>query len=222
MELGDIYRGTRARIFDLVGELSEEEATAIAPGAPKWSVHDIVAHLTGLTADVLSGNIEGAATDPWTAKQVEARKHRSMAELLAEWDANAEQFEPLVDAVPQMARTAMDILVHEHDIRGALQLAGPSDPEMVDFVLQRSVAFFGERIPAAIRIQAGTSEWLVGPGEPAASVTTNEFELFRAFFGRRSVGQVSSWDWDGDPKPYLDAINVFGPLPEEDVHEPTG
>jgi hypothetical protein len=114
----------------------------------------------------------------------------------------------------------MDILVHEHDIRGALQLGGPSDPEMVDYVLQRSVAFFGERIPAAVRIKAGTSEWLVGPGEPAASVTTEPFELFRAFFGRRSIGQVSSWEWDGDPKPYLDAISVFGPLPEQDVHEP--
>src|SRR5881409_1972983 len=151
MELGEIYRGTRPRIFGLVSGLSEDEAAAIAPATPKWSVHDIVAHLTGLTADVLTGNIEGAGTDPWTAKQVEARKGQSIRELLAEWEANAGQFEPLVDAVPQLARTAMDILVHEHDIRGALQLGGPSDPEMVDFVLQRSVAFFGERIPAAGR-----------------------------------------------------------------------
>src|SRR3954451_10911384 len=101
MELGAIYRGTRPRIFGLAGGLSGEEAAAIAPATPKWSIHDIVAHLTGLTTDVLTGNIEGAGTDPWPAKQVAARTHRSMAELLAEWGANAEQFEPLVDAVPQ-------------------------------------------------------------------------------------------------------------------------
>ena len=220
MELGEIYRGTRRRVVALVGGLSGEDAARVAPATPQWSVHDIVAHLAGLTTDVLSGNIEGAGTDPWTAKQVSDRSTRSMAELLAEWDANAPTFEPMVDTIPQMARTAMDVLVHEHDIRGALQLRGPSDAEMVDYVLQRSVAFLGERIPVAVRITAGTTEWIVGPGKPAASVSTDGFELFRALFGRRSVGQVAGWDWDGDPSPYLDVLSVFGPLPDLDVLEP--
>jgi uncharacterized protein (TIGR03083 family) len=125
----------------------------------------------------------------------------------------------MFESVPQLARTGFDVLVHEHDIRGALGLAGPSDEEMVDSVLQLTVDRLGERIPSALRIKAATTEWVVGPGEPAATVTTDSYELFRALFGRRSDAQVLAWDWEGDGKPYLDELSFFGPLPDKDVVE---
>ena len=47
-----------------------------------------------------------------------------------------------------------------------------------------------------------------------ATVSTTEFELFRALAGRRSRAQVEGYDWTGDRTPYLDVLCVFGPLAE--------
>jgi len=54
-------------------------------------------------------------------------------------------------------------------------------------------------------------------GEPQASLTAPEFELFRVLSGRRSRRQAAGFEWTGDPEPYLDALSIFGPLPDTDV-----
>ena len=45
---------------------------------------DVYAHLAGLCADVEAGRLEGAGTDEWTARQVDERKDRTLAENVAE------------------------------------------------------------------------------------------------------------------------------------------
>ena len=216
-----MYRGTRPRVVELVSGLSASQLATTAPGTPLWTVKDIVGHLTGVPADILAGRIEGAGSPEWTGRQVAERKDQSLESVLEEWASVAPQFEPLFEQVPQIARTGFDVLVHEHDIRGALGMSGPSDPEMVDSVLQIAVDGLGERLPSVLRIKAGTTEWVVGPGsgEPAATVSTEPFELFRTMFGRRSNAQVMAWEWEGDPKPYLEHLSFFGPLPDQDVIE---
>ena len=84
MSIGALYADGRGRISDLVSGLGEEAAAPV-PACPQWSVHDVVAHLTGVCADILAGNIAGVATDPWTDAQVCARRDRSVEEVLAEW-----------------------------------------------------------------------------------------------------------------------------------------
>ena len=50
----------------------------------------------------------------------------------------------------------------------------------------------------ALRLVSGNQEWVIGPGEPAATATVDsDFELLRALIGRRSITQVG-WKWDGD------------------------
>ena len=105
MEAGDIYRGTRPRLVELVGGLSPSELSTVSPGTPLWTVKDIVGHVTGVAADVLAGRVEGAGSPEWTARQVAARKDKSLEEVLAEWSEVATQFEPLFENVPQIART---------------------------------------------------------------------------------------------------------------------
>ena len=39
-------------------------------------MHDVVAHLGGITADIVAGNVDGAGTDGRAAAQVAAREHR--------------------------------------------------------------------------------------------------------------------------------------------------
>jgi len=81
-----------------------------------------------------------------------------------------------------------------------------------------------------VRLVCDEREWVCGAdGDATTSVTgtTTLMEWFRALFGRRSAGQILTYQWEGDPSPYFALVNLFGPLPEADVIEagapvPTG
>src|SRR4051794_24832313 len=85
MDAAAHYANTRTRIMELVADLPPADLVRIAPATPEWRVRDIVAHLGGGCADILNGNIEGVATDPWTAAQVEPRRELPFEEVVGEW-----------------------------------------------------------------------------------------------------------------------------------------
>ena len=68
------YGALRSRVSDLVRGADEEHLERHTPAAPEWRVRDVVAHLSGITADINAGNLDGVATDAWTARQVDARR----------------------------------------------------------------------------------------------------------------------------------------------------
>ena len=209
-----LYRDTRSRITELVRSLSPAEVDTIAPATPEWRVRDIVCHLSGAIADILAGNLDGVATDVWTAAQVDARCDKSVADVLDEWTENAPQVEALVNNFGAAGtQLVADCVTHEHDIRGAVNKAGGRDTDALDAALQFLVAGLGGRITAggfpALRLSAGIQEWTLGDGDIGATlVAPDEFELFRASMGRRSPTQVASWKWEGDAGPYL---GIFAP-----------
>ncbi|MEA3077967.1 MAG: hypothetical protein QOF60_2875 [Actinomycetota bacterium] len=220
MEAGDVYQPARQRITELVQSLTEEELDTLVPATPLWRVRDLVAHLAGAATDVKNGVLEGAATEPWTAKQVADRKGHSLAQLLDEWNEVA----PALEADLPIPQLAFDILTHEWDIRGAVDKPGNRGLEEIDWVAQQVTGFIGGRIRKrelpALRINAGTDEWLLGDGDPEATLNTETFELFRLGFGRRSEAQVRGYDWTGaGPDPYLPVVSVF-PFATSDVTEP--
>src|SRR5207302_9159669 len=77
----------------------------------------------------------------------------------------------------------------------------------------------GRGLPA-LRWVAGREAWVVGEGEPAASVEGSPFDVFRAMTGRRSANQIRALDWDGDADLFVPAFG-YGPftLPETDLVE---
>jgi uncharacterized protein (TIGR03083 family) len=211
-----LYRDTRTRITELVRSLSADEVEAKAPGTPEWSVREIVCHLSGVIADILAGTLDGVATDPWTAKQVDARCDKSVDEVLDEWAANAPQVEAIVNGFGSAGvQMVADAVTHEHDIRGAVNKPGARDSDAADAALQWMVDGLGSRIKEAgfpaLRLSAGIQEWTIGDGEPTVSVTApSEFDVLRALIGRRSVTQVAGWKWDGDAGPYLGIMSPWG------------
>ena len=60
-DLATAYRGVRVRVRGLVVEYGAE-ADSVVPATPEWTVHDVVADLGGITADIVSGNLAGAGT----------------------------------------------------------------------------------------------------------------------------------------------------------------
>ena len=122
--------------------------------------------------------------------------------------------------------SAFDILTHEHDLRGALGLAGPSDPAAVSAVTARVTGRVNHLVTKhelpGLRLVHDEGAWQCGASsadDVAVEGRASTMEWFRALFGRRSAGQILTYQWDGDPSPYFGVMNLFGPLPESDVSE---
>lgn len=81
-----LYGDVRARVSDILRSADTDALDASAPATPEWRVRDIGGHLSGICADIVTGNLDGVASDPWTAAQVEARRAWPVERLLTEWD----------------------------------------------------------------------------------------------------------------------------------------
>ena len=202
------YAHARDRIIELVKGLTDEELDTRVPACPEWRVRDVVAHVAGLTTDVLAGKIEAYGSEKWTGTQVAERKDRSIDEVIAEWQSNAEHYDGLLEAQPGFLPmiTTADVVTHEQDIRGALGKPGARDAEGVRIGVKTYVGRLRqnmEGLPPLKVVADGYRDFMVGQGEPAASVSAETYEMFRALGGRRTEEQVRGYDWTGDPGPYL-------------------
>ena len=209
-----LYAEARARVVELVRGGDVDPATPV-PACPNWTVGDIVAHLAGVTADVHAGRVQGAATDEWTARQVAERRGRTIAESLAEWDEHA----GALDAVfaIEMAQTMLvtDVYSHEQDLRGALGAPGARDAAQTGFIVSRFLPGWSDKVRdaglPALRVVAGDADVVVGEGAPEGSLVVSPWELVRAATGRRSPGQMRTYDWTGDPDTWLPTLPFLGP-----------
>lgn len=227
MTPSELYADVRERISGLVRDLPADRAETPVPGCPGWSVRDVVAHSAGTVADAVAGNLDGAGGDEWTARQVAERAGVPMADLLAEWADRSALLEANLDAAPKaISRTLLvDLVTHEHDIRGALGEPGGRDTEAYAIGLKAYHVGLAKKIEElglpGLHLAAPGWDFDAGP-DPTTKVTApDSFELFRALSGRRGRGQVLAYDWSGDATPYLAIFNRFGPLPEDDVVEAT-
>ena len=225
-EVAAAYAAGRARITRLVAGLDEREASTIVAGCPEWTVKDVVGHLTGICSDILAGNIEGVATDRWTAAQVDARRPLPLARLVAEWDEVGPQIEAMLPSFPPEPSRQLitDLATHEHDLRGALARPDARDSDAIaiglGFTAPNFLATVADRDLPVLALRAGDSEWVADGAGPVVSVSTDPFELLRALTGRRSTSQLRRLKWDGDPEPYLPAFE-WGPfhVPAADIVE---
>jgi hypothetical protein len=179
-------------------------------------VRDLVGHLIGVPADINAGRLNGLTTPAWSQGQIDARRGLELDALLDEWSALGPAIEALANSSVDVGdRLVGDVACHEHDLRGALARPGERDSATVDHARQAAVLRLDERLTsgdgAGLRLRAADTEWILGPSDPAATVTTDPFTLFRVLFGRRSRAQMAGLAWRGDPTPYLDLLGQYPP-----------
>jgi uncharacterized protein (TIGR03083 family) len=236
-DLAGAYAEARRRLQGLLAGLDPAALATPVPACPAWTVLDVLAHLAGVAADVVNGAYFygaadawgdarlAAARDQWTASQVRSRHNRTAQAQLTEWAAAAAVLEPmLAGANPPppgapawlLSAPVADLAVHLHDVRGALHLPGDRDAPASALGLRIYASWLGQRLQQsgrpALRLRTPEHEWLAGSGPPAAELTADAFELFRALSGRRSLDQVRALAWNGDPEPYLDLLAPY-PMP---------
>jgi uncharacterized protein (TIGR03083 family) len=211
------YRGVIDRVSTLAEGLDGPAADRAVPATPGWRVRDLIAHLVGVPADVLGGRLDGVATDAWTAAQVDARRDRSVPDLLAEWESTWPGFAAVLESLgrsnPTPARQAIfDAVTHEHDLRGALEQPGARDGGAWDIAWEFGAWALGatQDGDGALFLHAWDGQpVMVGTGDVTATVRASSFDLFRAISGRRSPAQIRAFSWDGEPRP--ERLCVFPP-----------
>ncbi len=211
----DTYRGVRVRLTALVCELPEEMLDSVAPATPEWRVRDVVAHLAGGTADVVSGNLADVASDAWTGAQVDARRDVPIGAVLDEWARCSAIVEPIIAKFDPLMRAMLltDAVTHEHDLRGALSVPGERESDAIAYAFRGVSGGIGAQRgdSGALRILHEAGETVVGAGEPTATVQTTRFEIVRASVGRRSYEQIAAWDWEGNSRPETVVLARFAP-----------
>src|SRR5262245_60761578 len=210
------YGALRGRVADLVRDADDDQLERRVPAAPDWRVRDVVAHLSGVTADINAGNLDGVATDAWTARQVDARRDWSLDRLLGEWDTEAAKVEAVMATVPEVAmgQMTMDAATHEQDIRGGLERPGARDCDAVAIGFDWGVALLAsmaDQADTTLLIETDAGSAMAGSGARQVGLRVERYELFRTMTGRRSADQIRAFDWDGEPAPELLVFSIFEP-----------
>lgn len=222
------YDDLRRRFVALVEQLTDAESARKVPATPAWTVHDVLAHVVGITADLNAGRFgEGQSPDEWTAAQVESRAGNSVAQLAAEWEREAPQF---VDGLELFgysfgAHYVGDLLQHFADVAHAVERHAPSDDRSLSVALDFYLESFDVDMCAAgvgrVVVNSGPERHECGSGAIRAEVTGAPYEMFRALGGRRSAAQIRDLDWVGDRESVLPFVSRY-PLPIADVIERVG
>lgn len=191
----EAFVASRSAVTTLARSLPEESWNANSPLTPSWRVRDVLAHLVGVSEDIMSGRFPGDDMDAWTADHVERARGDSVADLAARWDSTG-----IEEGFNEMfAQMLFDQISHEYDIRYALGVLGDHDTPGIRLTLT-----FAKRM---MRGQRASTLFLddevyvaCGSDENAEEITlrATHFEYLRAATGRRSEDQVLAMDWTGD------------------------
>ena len=216
---GRMYHEQRRSFMDHLLGLPVSELARSVPATPAWSVHDVVAHLVGICADLNAGRFGPDSGDEWTAHQVRARRDHTLSALCAEWDREAPRFEDglRLFGYDLGSHYVGDLLQHVADVRGVL----PSDEALVvalDFYLSSFDDTLNEAGIGAVVVQLPDVDWVLGSGPPVATVAASSFEIFRSLGGRRNDAQLRSLGWTGDLDVVVPLMSRY-PLPVDPIDD---
>ena len=218
-DVGVHYRTSRERFTAFILELSPTELATAVPSCPGWSVRDVLGHVAGITDDALHGRIKGIPDDAQTADQVSRSAQLSVDEVMTRWETQSPDFQAVLTSVgPSLAPAAIDVAAHEQDIRGALGQPGSRYNATIAWALPMMIYGFTRRVEKAglpsVRVEVEGE--VMAEGVPGGLVLRiSQHEAFRSLLGRRSLEQVATYDWSGDPGAILQVFFTFGPAAEK-------
>ena len=215
------WTNAQRRVMELVESLDPEECEQGVPACPAWTVTQLLAHMVGLSADVLAGDEPGDHNSTWTQRQVDSRADRGPADLATEWLSLTQ---PMQDWMRRHGvRPLNDVVIHEQDLRGAVGRPGGRDTDGLAAVRDVMAQRFATRIRRAQLppVQLESPEWMfsTGDAEPGLELSAPTFDLARALMTRRTADQLREWARSGEVDPYLPMFSGLGPLPERPLPE---
>ncbi|MFD8594396.1 maleylpyruvate isomerase family mycothiol-dependent enzyme [Kitasatospora sp. NPDC059646] len=215
------YRRSREAIAGLAAALPDPAAVEV-PACPGWSVRDLAGHLVHICESFVA--LEDSQIDLAPAAGL------GTDELLARWAELDAELPAALERSPELRRRILllDVFSHELDLR--LRLDAPVEPTAhpaFDGSLDLSTMGFGLAVHGgglpALRIETPGRSWVVGEGEPAATVRGPAVDVFRSLTGRRTRTQIEGLEWTGEPAGKWAEAFAWGPFtpPAAEV-EPAG
>lgn len=220
------YLQARAAMVALVTPLDAAGLAQRCQACPAWSIQDVVAHhvhtaiayLSGrfpasafsaiTAADVAERTAAAAQRDAWTERGVLERRGRTLAQLLAEWDAAVARMDD------QHAAIGLDLLVHVDDVAETLGAAPPPAPrdDAMDLWYRAFVVPRLATIGASVDLVGTDSggRWSRG-GAGASVVAGAAYDLLRVVSGRRTRAEADAvLQWCDTPEPVRVMLPVYG------------
>jgi uncharacterized protein (TIGR03083 family) len=216
-DCGARYEALRGRLIGLVRGLGPDERRRTVPATPAWTVQDVLAHVTGITEDLNALRFDATDADAWTRAQVERHRDEPLEETIAAWDRGAPTFERGLRELGYGigSHYVADLLIHLTDVCAALDLAVDRDDPAVRIALDFYLDDLAEELEhagvGALAVEAGSETRIVGPGDVAASVAAEPFELLRACAGRRTAETVAAFRWSGDIDAFAPRLARYSP-----------
>jgi uncharacterized protein (TIGR03083 family) len=214
-DCGARYETLRQDLIAIVRGLSAADRERPVPATPAWSVRDVLGHVTGITEDLNHLNFDAPDPDAWTQAQVDRHRDEPLEQTIAAWDREAPTFERGLRELGYGigSHFVADLLIHLLDVRAALDLPIAADASAVwvalDFYLEELDHDLADAHVGALAVETGAETRLVGPGDVAASVTTEPFEMLRACAGRRTADEIAAYQWSGDVDAFLGRISQY-------------
>ncbi|WP_344325419.1 maleylpyruvate isomerase family mycothiol-dependent enzyme [Kitasatospora putterlickiae] len=204
------YRRSRRAIAALVAGLPDPAAVGV-PACPEWSVRDLVGHLVHICESFVA--LEDSQIDLVPLEDVPA------AALLDRWEGLDEALPAALERTPELRRRILllDVFSHELDLRQGL--GAPVEPTAhpaFDGALDLTTLGFGLAVQGgglpALRIETPERSWVVGEGDPAATVRGAAVDVFRSLTGRRTRPQIEDLEWSGGPAGRWAEAFAWGPF----------
>lgn len=220
-ELSDGYHATRQRITELVGALAAAELERPVPACPAWTVHHLVAHLCGIPEALAAGSYPSDDRQAWLDGLVEERRDVPVPELLDRWAATA----PTATAILDGGGGALfvDVVTHEHDLRGAVDRSGargtPEVRAVVQLALDELAGPIKEAGLGALVVDSGEVRWASQFARPGCTLRVDPWEAGRVLVSRRTADEILALPHSGDPSPYLALFEQHSPLPTTSLGE---
>ena len=235
-DLAGAFREMREALTNDLYGIDAAQWNIAIPTRSQWTVKDTVAMLAGFAGALIDGRWTEDYSDSWADREildglhialdhlVAERRERTGVEILEEWARHSKRLEVMMAGdEPFPAGThpfvgwsyLWAVVQNAHNVWAAIGIVNARDFQATALCLESAVMWLDMRLQAtgapALRILAGSREWVVGDGTPAASVTAAPFDLLRALSGRRSLAQIRDFAWDGDSRPYLEVFSPFEP-----------
>jgi GNAT superfamily N-acetyltransferase len=227
VDCGALYQQGRRQLMEVTLAQAEDQLARAVPATPAWSVHDVLSHLVGITADLNAQCFGSDDPEAWTDRQIASRRDRTTSELDGEWAHEAPRFEEGLRLLGYEIGSHYigDLLQHSYDIQSALGLHVPADDQTFDVALDFYLEECDRRLATAgvgsVVVRTPSRDRTLGLGAVMATLDVDRFELFRSLGGRRSEAQVRSMSWTGDVDRVLRCWSAY-PMPSLDLEDGCG
>lgn len=220
MDIPIAYDAIRLRVTGLVAGLDPADEARRVPSCPDWDVHDLVAHMAAMPAALADGDLPSGDIQEWLDRIVADNRSTPVSEMLDRWARCA----PRLSGVLASPLLAIDLMIHEHDLRGALDRPGERDqPEvagLVPHILESLAGYLTEAGLGAIEVRPGPNQrWRSHDAEPGWVLEIEPWEASRALESRRSAEELRALPGSGDPEPFIAVLDSHLPLPRASLGE---